>query len=319
MSEELENKLDAKLEEAKATGEDSYAADATTPAGGAVKKRKADLNKSVDPNADKIEKTVKTPQGSNNEGLKEESDENIAEGTVFEKIFEGVDLSEEFKTKVEAVFEAAVHEKASAIREELEAKFEADLEEQVAAATNDLIEKVDGYLDFVAEQWMEKNEVAIESALKVEVAESLLSTLKTLVVEHNMDISEEEVNRVAEIEAQLEEKDAKYNEMVESFIALKEKKAELERKVTFAQIAEGLTDTQADKLSVLAEGITFETADEYATKLTAIKESYFTESVVTTDETEFLEEEVEEVKTASVEINESVARYAEAMSRLAKK
>lgn len=317
MSEELENKLGTELDEAKATGEDSFAADATTPAGGAVKKRKADLNKTVDAKADTLEKSVKTPQGSNDVGLKEGSEE-IAEGTIFAKIFEGVDLSEEFKTKVEAVFEAAVHEKAMALREELEEQFNSDLDEQVALATNELTEKVDAYLDYVAEQWMEQNAVAIESALKVEVAESLLSSLKTLVVEHNLEISEEEVNLVAEVEAKLEEQTDKYNSLVETVIALKEEKEALARKVAFSEISEGLTDTQADKLNVLSEGLTFDDAVEYKNKLSALKENYFTESVVATDETELLEEEAEEAGT-KVYMDESVARYAQALSKLNKK
>lgn len=318
MSEELEHKLDAELEEAKATGEDSVAPDAVTPAGGAVKARKGDVKKKVDPKADNVEDDVKTPQGSNDVGLKEEADEEIAEGTIFESIFEGVDLSEEFKTKVEAVFEAAVHEKAEALREELEAKMDADLQEQVNLVTEELVEKVDSYLDYVAEQWVAKNEVAIESALKVEVAESLLSNLKNLVVEHNMEISEEEINLAAEAEAKLEEQMEKYNELVESNIALKEEKEALARQVAFTEISEGLTATQSDKLNVLSEGLTFDDADEFKNKLSALKESYFTESVVSTDETELLEEEVEETATKVV-MEESIARYAEALSKINKK
>lgn len=320
MSEELENKLDAELEEAKATGEDSVAADATTPAGGAAKKRKGDVNKSVDPKADNIEKTVKTPQGSNDEGLKEEAEEeNIAEGTVFESIFEGMDLSEDFKTKTVAIFEAAVHEKTLAVRSELEEQFEKDLAEGIETATAELVEKVDSYLDYVAEQWMEQNEVAIEASIKIEVAESLLNSLKGLVESHNLEINQEEIDRVAEVEARLAEQEEKYNAKVEELLAIREEKETLEREVAFNQIAEGLTDTQADKLSVLAEGITFDDAQEYVEKLSAIKEAYFTESVVTTDETELLEEEVEDESETKVVIDESVARYAAALSRFGKK
>jgi len=318
MSEELGNKLDAKLEEAKATGEDSVAADATTPVGGAAKKRKGDVNKSVDSKADNIEKTVKTPQGSNDEGLKEE-EENIAEGTVFESIFEGMDLSEDFKTKTVAIFEAAVHEKTLAVRSELEEQFEKDLEEGIETATAELVEKVDSYLDYVAEQWMEQNEVAIEASIKIEVAESLLNSLKGLVESHNLEINHEEIDRVAEVEARLAEQEEKYNSKVEELIAIREEKETLEREVAFNQIAEGLTDTQADKLSVLAEGISFDDAQKYVEKLSAIKEAYFTESVVTTDETELLEEEVEDESETKVVIDESVARYAAALSRFGKK
>jgi hypothetical protein len=306
MSEELEVKLDAELEEAKATGEDSMSADATTPAGGQDKKRKADKSTTGE-KTDNVEDDVKTPQGGNDSGLKE---------SVF-GLFEGQDLSDEFKTKTVAVFEAAVHEKTTAIQEELEAKFAQDLEEQVAAKTEELIEKVDAYLDYVVEQWMEANEVAIESSIKVEVAESLLDSLKGLVVEHNLSIDDETRDVVAEMEEQLEEQNAKYNELFDAMTSIKEEKESLEREVAFAEVSESLTDTQAEKLSTLAEGLSFDSVDEFKQKLEAIKENYFSESVESaTDETEMLEEEVEEEAAPAKILDESVAGYVSALDRL---
>lgn len=309
MSEELEVKLDDSLEEAKATGEDSENMDPVTPAGGAAKgkNRKADVNKSVDPKADNVEDHVKTPQGSHDVGLKE----------AFEGLFEGSDLSEEFKTKTLAVFEAAVHQKVLEEKASLEEKFEMDLEEQVKIATDEIVEKVDSYLDYVVENWMKENEVAIESSIKVEVAESLLNGITNLVTEHRLDIDDETVDVVSEMEEKMNATTEKYNEVVEQLIAVKEEKETLERSLAFAEIAEGLTDTQVDKLKVLSEGVSFETLEEYATKVSAIKESYFTEAVTTSvDETEYLEEEVEE--PVKVSVDPTVARYAESISRLAK-
>lgn len=310
MSEELEKKLDAGLEEAKATGEDSENMDPVTPAGGSPKgkNRKADKNISVNPNADNIEDTVKTPQGSHDVGLKE----------AFAGLFEGTELSEEFKTKTIAVFEAAVHEKVLAQKAALEEKFEADLEEQVAAATDELVEKVDAYLDYVIEQWMEANEVAVESNIKVEVAESLLESLKGLVTEHNLSITDEQRDIVAEMEEKLEESTSKYNELVEEIVSLREEKQKLELEAAFKTVAEGLTDTQAEKLGVLAEGVSFETVEEYASKIVAIKENYFTESAAPqVDETELLEEEVEQ-EAAKPTVDPMIARYADSIGRLAK-
>lgn len=310
MSEELEKKLDAELEEAKATGEDSENMDPVTPAGGSPKgkNRKADKNVSVDPKADNIEDDVKTPQGSHDVGLKE----------AFAGLFEGTELSEEFKTKTIAVFEAAVHDKVLAEKAALEEKFEADLEEQVAAATDELVEKVDSYLDYVVEQWMEANEVAVESNIKVEVAESLLESLKGLVTEHNLSIDDEQRDVVAEMEEKLEESTNKYNELVEEIVSLREEKQKLELEAAFKTVAEGLTDTQAEKLSVLAEGVSFETVEEYASKIVAIKENYFTESAAPqVDETELLEEEVEE-EAAKPAVDPSIARYVDSIGRLAK-
>lgn len=304
MSDDLENKL----EEAKATGEDSVAADATTAAGGAVKKRNADLNKSVDPKAGNVEDKVKTPQGSNDVGLKE----------AVAGLFEGTDLSEEFKTKTVAIFEAAVSEKVSSIREELEGQFDSDLQEQVALATEEIVEKVDSYLDYVVERWIEQNEVAVESNLKVQVAESLISGLKGLVVEHNMSVKQETIDAVAEMQSKLDEQASKYNSIVEDLIAIREEKENLEREVAFNQLSEGLTDTEVAKLRTLSEGVSFDTVGEFKTKVSAIKESYFVESAPSVvDETELLEEEVitEGRKEA---VDPAISFYATALNRFAK-
>ena len=308
MSEELEKNLD--LEEAKATGEDSVAADATTPAGGAVKKRKGDLKKSTDGAGD-IEATVKTPQGPNNTGLKE----------AVERLFEGTELSEDFKDKTVAIFEAAVHEKVLAETAVLEEKFESDLQEQIDVAVEELVEKVDAYLDYVVENWMDDNKVQIESNMKVEVAESLLAGIKGLVTEHNMEIDDEQIDVVATLEAKLVESTSKYNELVEQMIEVRDAKQKSDLEIAFKDISEDLTDTQADKLRVLSEGVSFETVADYSKKLTAIRDSYFTEaSVVAEDETDLLQEEIVTEAKASVSLDHpSISRYADAIGRFAAK
>lgn len=308
MSENLENQdLEKDLDEAKATGEDSMAADPVTPAGGAPKKRKAD--KSGSEKADTID--VKTPQGSNDTGLKE----------AINGLFEGMDLTEDFKTKTVAIFEAAVHEKVLAEKATLEEKFESDLGEQVDAAVEDLVGKVDTYLDYVVEQWVDANKVEIESNFKVEVAESLLSSIKGLMSEHNLEMDDSQVDAIAEMEAKVEETNAKYSETVEEMIAIKEAKKNLELEISFKEVSEGLTDTQAEKLKVLSEGVSYETVEDFAKKVEAIKENYFSEATTAVvDETEFLEEAVEDEKQAETElVDESVAAYAQALGRFAAK
>lgn len=297
------------LEEAKATGEDSIAADATNAAGGAVKPRKGDVKKSVDPTAGNVEDKVKTPQGSHDVGLKE----------AVAGLFEGTELSEEFKTKTVAIFEAAVSEKISSIREELEEQFDTDLQEQVALATEEIVEKVDSYLDYVVERWIEQNEVAVESNLKVQVAESLINGLKGLVVEHNMNIKQETIDAVAEMQAKLDEQTAKYNSIVESLIEVREEKENLEREVAFNQLSEGLTDTEVAKLRTLSEGVSFDTVSEFKTKVAAIKESYFVESAPSVvDETELLEEEVIVEGKKVISTDPAISFYATALNRFAK-
>jgi len=306
MNKNVEKSLD--LEEAKATGEDSVAADATTPAGGADKKRPKDQSKTDEPG--NIGTVVKTPQGTNNVGLKEAVD----------RLFEGADLSEEFKDKTIAIFEAAVHEKVLAEKAMLEEKFESDLQEQIDVAVEELVEKVDAYLDYVVENWMDDNKVQIESSIKVEVAESLLAGIKGLVTEHNMEIDEEQIDAVSELEAKLEESTSKYNELVEQMIEVRESKQKADLEIAFNEIAESLTDTQAEKLRVLSEGVSFDTVVDYSKKLIAIRDNYFTEATtVVKDETDLLQEEVVDVKPAVSLENPMIARYADALGRFAAK
>jgi hypothetical protein len=307
MSQVLEKNLD--LDEAKATGEDSVAADAVTPAGGTDKKRPKDKNVSDAPG--NIGTVVKTPQGTNNEGLKE----------AVERLFEGADLSEEFKSKTIAVFEAAVHEKVLAEKAMLEEKFESDLQEQIDVAVEELVEKVDAYLDYVVENWMDDNKVQIESNIKVEVAESLLAGIKGLVTEHNIEIDQEQIDAVATLEAQLEESTSKYNELVEQMIEVRESKQKSDLEVAFKDVSEELTDTQADKLRVLSEGVSFETVEDYSKKLIAIRDNYFTEATtVAKDETDLLQEEVVADAKAPISLdNPMIARYADALGRFAAK
>ena len=310
MSEELEKNLD--LDEAKATGEDSVAADPVTPAGGAVKKRKGDVKKAADPKADNIEDDVKTPQGSNDEGLKE----------AVERLFEGTELSEDFKTQTVAIFEAAVQEKVTAEKAALEEKFESDLQEQVNVTVDELVEKVDQYLDYVVESWMEDNKVEVESNIKVEVAESLLTSIKGLVIEHNMEIDDEQVDVVAELEAKLEESTSKYNDIVEQMIEVREAKEKADLDIAFKTISEDLTDTQVEKLRVLSEGVSYESVEEFTTKMEAIKTSYFAEQApapVQEDETDLLQEETAEEAEQVTYVDPDVARYAESLGRFAAK
>lgn len=300
-------KVDLDLEEAKETGTDANSADPVAPEGGQDKKRKSD-KKDKGEAADKSD--TKTPEGTNTGG--------IAEG--IERLFDGSDLSEDFKTSAVAVFEAAVQEKMLAETATLEEKFESDLQEQVEKSVEEIVEKVDQYLDYVIENWMEDNQVAVESNIKVEVAESILESVKGLVSEHNLEIDQETVDHNAELEVALEESKVKYNELVEEMMAIKEAKKEADLEVAFKNVSEELTDTQAEKLRVLSEGITFESTDDYSKKLEAIKDNYFVESapvaVAEEESNDLLQEETAE--NAQPVLDPSIASYAESLNRFSK-
>ena len=304
MSEELGKDLD--LEEAKATGTDAESADAVDAEGGKDKKRKD--KKGGETKTDDVEDDVKTPQGKVAGGLSE----------AVERLFEGTEFSEDFKSSAVAIFEASVHEKVLAETAVLEEKFESDLQEQVDVAVEELVEKVDQYLDYVVENWMSENQATVESNIKVEVAESLLESIKGLVSEHNLEIDQDELDHAAELEVKLEEASVKYNELVDQLIEAKEAKTQSDNEIAFKTVSEELTDTQAEKLRVLSEGISFESTEDYSKKLEAIKGNYFVESapVVTEEETDLLQEETTE--EAAPVLDASMASYAQSLSRFSK-
>ena len=200
----------------------------------------------------------------------------------------------------------------------MEEKFESDLQEQVEKSVEEIVEKVDQYLDYVIENWMDDNQVAVESNIKVEVAESVLESVKGLVSEHNLEIDQETVDHNAELEVALEESKVKYNELVEEMMEIKEAKSQADLEVAFKNVSEELTDTQAEKLRVLSEGISFESTDDYTKKLEAIKDNYFVESapVAKEEETDLLQEETAEEVTPAMD--PSIARYTQSLNRFSK-
>lgn len=319
------------LDEVKATGEDSSTMDPVAPAGGSPmkKNRKADMRKNVDPNAEEIEDDVKTPMGGPSA-----SDKSAAEGPTgkkaparrsdkagmkesVEEMFAGQDLSEDFKQKATVVFEAALNTKLQEEVARLEEEFEAQLEEQATAVVSELVENVDSYLDYVVEKWMEENELAVESGIRTEMAESFMSGLHDLFVEHNIEIPEDKIDAYAEMAEQLETKDDELNEAINESIELRKALAEAHKQDVFEDISEGLTETQREKLAKLAEGVDYDDLDGYKSKVEIIKENYFGGKTLTeeADEIDPIEEEAHETQY----VDPNVAKYAAAISKTLRK
>lgn len=300
-----------KIEEAKATAEDSMSADAVVGAGGPVKKRRADLMKKVDPTIDNIEDDVKTPNGPGSGGIKE----------AIEELFDDKDLTEDFKENLTTIFEAAFHEKTRNLREELEAEYEAEyeakLEEEAATLTESLETKLDSYLDYVVENWKEENKIELEAGYKVAMAESLFHSLKSIMEEHNFDLDEETDATLKSMEEAVSDTEAKFNDLFEDYTALKTELVSLKKSSALAEVSEGLIATDADRLKVLSESVEFTDPTKYLAKLTSIKEAYFSESRKTpADETEMLNEEIEEKTQPS---NPSVAAYVSDLNKYGKR
>ena len=288
-----------------------------TPAGGEIKKKLADVKKVVDAKAGTVSKPPmsEADEADDAEVIEEEIisvEESIAE------MFEGMDLSEDFKSKVTLVFEAAVNEATKARVEEavasLEEEFEQALEESVAGAIDEIVENLDSYLDYVVKEWMEENEVAIESGIKVEMAESLMDGLRELFSEHNIEIDDETVDVVAGLEEQIEELSNQANEAINENIELAREVAALKAELVFEEISEGLTVSQKERLKTLSEKLDYSDVDAYETDLNTLKESFFkTKKVINENaEDEFVAEETAPKKPASQ--YSSVAAIVEALN-----
>lgn len=247
-------------------------------AGGEIKKKLADVKKAVHPKADTVAKPhMSEAEEADNEEVIEEEIVSIEESIA--NMFEGMDLSEDFRSKVTLVFEAAVNEATTARVNEavaaLEEEFEAQLEESVNEAMDEIVENLDSYLDYVVKEWMEENEVAIESGIKVEMAESLMDGLRDLFSEHNIDIDDETIDVVAGLEEQVQEFAAQANEAINENIELAKEIASLKAEIVFEEMSEGLTVSQKERLKTLSEKLDFDDLDAYATDLNTLRESFF--------------------------------------------
>jgi len=190
----------------------------------------------------------------------------------------GEDLSEEFREKAKMVFESALNSKVSEIHEALEAQYEIKLEEAREGLKEALTERVDSYLEYVAEEWMTENELAIEHGLKTEMTESFLSGMKGLFEEHYVTIPEDKYDVLESMVEKLDDMETKLNEQIDKNIGLNQRLSESVSDNILDQVSEGLAVTQKEKLASLAESVEFESEEEYREKLETLKESYFSKA-----------------------------------------
>ncbi|AFK66285.1 gp22 prohead core scaffold protein [Synechococcus phage S-CBM2] len=200
---------------------------------------------------------------------------------------EGEDLSEEFKAKAATIFEAAVKTKIQEELEMIHEAYEETLEEELTKTREELAEKVDEFLNYVASQWMSENELAIEHGIKNEIAENLINGMKSLFTENYIEVPEEKFDLFDDMVEKLDEMEAKLNEQIEVNVGLNRQLGEQVKHGIVAQIADGLADTQKEKLAGLAENVEFESEDQYREKVEMLKESYFhREASMPTEDTE---------------------------------
>jgi len=199
-------------------------------------------------------------------------------------------LSEEFKAKTAVIFEAAVKSKLSEEIDRLESEYATQLDEEVASIKGDLVEKVDSYLNYVVENWMEENKIAIQSGLRTEIAEGFMNKLKDVFTESYVEVPESKVDLVDELSTANDELEEDFNKAVAKSIELQEELEGYQREAVIREAAKDLAETQVEKLKSLVESIDFEDVDVFASKVSTIKESYFkkqtAESVISEESTD---------------------------------
>ena len=260
------------------------------------------------------EETTEEEVVSEEEEIKAEY--NIEEDV--EALLAGEELSEEFQEKARTIFETAIKTKVSEVQEELKAQYEATLEEEVSTIKEELTTRVDAYLEYVAEEWVKENQLAIEQGLKTEMTESFLTGMKGLFEEHYVTIPEEKYDVLSTMVEKLDEMEDKLNEQIKSNIALNQRLAESVADAIFSEVCEGLALSQKDKLASLAENVEFDSEENYREKLVTLRKSYFSENAVAQrDESDTISEDSD--MTTDDSVSPLMESYLNTLGRVSKK
>jgi len=232
-------------------------------------------------------------------------------------LLQGEELSEEFQEKARTIFESAINAKVGEITEQLQATYEEALVEEVAAIKEGLTERLDAYLEYVADEWVQENALQIEHGLKTEMTESFLQGMRGLFEEHYVTIPEDRYDVIESMVDKLDEMEGKLNEQIERNVALNKRLAESTADVIFAEVTEGLALSQKDKLATLAENVEFDSETDYREKLVTLRNSYFPANGTQRDHSETISEGTEvAAQTTASPLMES---YMDTLRRVAKK
>ena len=221
------------------------------------------------------DEVVAEEETTEEEVVAEEEDYKVDVEQDVQALFEGEELSEEFQSKARTIFEAAIKDKVSEIKENLQTAYEQALVEEVASVRDELTERVDAYLEYVADEWIQENQLQVESGLKTEMTESFLEGMKSLFEEHYVSVPEDKYDVLESMVDKLDEMESKLNEQIERNVALNQRLAESNSDVILADVSEGLALSQKEKLASLASNVEFESETDYREKLVKLKESYF--------------------------------------------
>ncbi len=250
------------------------------------------------------------------EEVKEEAVEEVNIEDDVNALLGGEELSEDFKEKAKLVFETALNSKVAEVKEALEVKYQETLEEKLEAEKTALSERVDSYLEYVADEWFTENTLAVEQGLKTELTESFLSGMKGLFEEHYVQIPEDKYDVLESMVEKLDDMETKLNEQIEKNVGLNKRLGESVANGILESVSDGLASTQKEKLASLAESVEFESEESYREKLETLKESYFASKGTPTSSSETLSEGVDSADAPDV--SQSMAVYLKSLSAFKK-
>ena len=254
------------------------------------------------------------------EEIVEEEEEAIDVETDIQALLEGEELSEDFTNKARTIFEAAIRSKVAEMKEQVKSEYEENLIEQVQSIKEELTDRVDSYLEYVADEWIAENQLAVEKGLKTEMTESFLTGMRSLFEEHYVTVPDEKYDVLENMVDKLDEMEGKLNEQIDKNVALNKRLSESVADVIFAEVAEGLALSQKDKFASLAENVEFESETSYREKLATLRKSYFPENAgVQRDESENLSEETQSTQYQTTPVSNTMERYLQTLTRVSNK
>jgi len=309
--EDLDVELDEEIEEAhdpkNAEAQSVASVDAAEDKGPKAKARKGDKS-----NSEPMQKAPAAPAAMKAENVEFDGDFSEDLNALVES---EATLSDEFKAKTAVIFEAAVKSKLAEEINRLETEYQTQLDEEIQATKEDLVEKVDSYLNYVVENWMKENELAIQSGLRAEIAEGFMEKLKDVFTESYVEVPESKIDLVDELAAANDELEEQVNEATAKALGLAEELEGYKREAIIREASRDLADTQVEKLTKLAESIDFESEEDFAAKVATLKESYFKATPATSPISEDSEDDAAD---DAIELTGSMADYVSALRKTIK-
>ena len=243
----------------------------------------------------------------------EETDSEIDVKDDIDALVGDADLSEEFKQKAATIFEAAINSKVNAEQERLQSEYDTKFEEEISKSKSELTEKVDSYLNYVVEEWMKENKLALERGIKGEIAEDFISGLKKLFEDHYIDVPDEKYDVLEDQASKIDDLEKKLNEEIEKNVEMNKVNGSYKRQEIIDEHSKDLADTAKEKFDSLVEGVEYSSEEDFAQKVKTIKESYFEQKAEKSASADI--DDVAEGDESNADLSDAMAAYTNAISK----